>query len=68
MTSDRYNDANVMQDVNNKYTSIKTKIRFNACRIYFRVTFLSKISNVEGSSLNMKWLNTKANSQVNSRL
>ena len=63
LTPDRYNDTNVVQDVNNKYTSIRTKTRFKACRMYLRVTFLSEICNVEGASLNMILLNNKANNQ-----
>ena len=40
---DRYNTTNVMQGINNTYISIKTKTRFNACRMYLRVIYLSEI-------------------------
>lgn len=57
-----------MQDINKKYTSIKTKTKkINVCRIYLGVTFLSEISKVEGSSLNMTLLNNNTNNRVNSR-
>ena len=57
-----------MQDINKKYTSIKTKTKkINACRMYLRVTFISEICKVEGSSLNMTLLKNNNNNRVNSR-
>ena len=64
---DRYNDTNVIQDVNNKYTSILTRQKYNECRLYLRITFLSEVCNPEGTSLNMILLQNKTNHRVNSR-
>ena len=64
---DRYNDTNVMQDVNKQYTSIKTRTKFSAFQIYLRVICVSDICNFEGVSLNTTLLNNKENNRVNSR-
>ena len=62
---DRYNDTNVIQDVNNKYISILTRKKYNASRMYLRIIFLSKVCNSEGTSLNMIKLQNTANHRVN---
>ena len=67
LKQDRYNDTNVMQDVNKKYKSITTRKQYNASRMYLRITFLSEVYNPEDTSLNMSLIHHKANNRANSR-
>ena len=56
-----------MQDVNNKHTSLTKRKKYNACRMYLRITFSSEICNPEGTSLSIILLNNKSNNRVKSR-
>ena len=67
LAPDRYNDTTIIQDMNNKYTSSTKRKKYNACRMYLRITFLSELCNPEGTSLNIILLNNTSNNRVKSR-
>ena len=56
-----------MQDVNNKYTSLTKRKKYNAYRMYLGITFLSELCNPEGTSLNTILIKNKSNNRVKSR-
>ena len=49
--ADRYNDRSIMEDVIQTNSSTLTHKRLNVCRLFFRETFLSEISDHSGTKL-----------------